>query len=315
MRDYIIRRVLLMFPTLIGVTLAVFMLMHLAPGDVVMAKLVEDYVPQEYIDRMRAELGLDKPLHEQYLFWVSNVVRGELGTSLWSGTPVRDELAKRIPVSAELAALAMLVSVSIALPVGVLSAIRQDTGADYVGRFLSIGALSAPNFWLGTLILVLPAIWFGWAPPVRFVPLFQDPWTNLQQMLPAAVAMGAHSSAVVMRMSRSTLLEVLRQDYIRTAWAKGLSERVVIIRHALKNALIPVVTIWGTQLSHLLGGAVVMETIFSLPGVGLAVFQAIEHRDFVQLQGTVLFIAGVFVVMNLLVDLAYSWLDPRIRYS
>ena len=315
MRDYIIRRVLLMFPTLIGVTLAVFMLMHLAPGDVVMAKLVEDYVPQEYIDRMRAELGLDKPLHEQYLFWVSNVVRGELGTSLWSGTPVRDELAKRIPVSAELALLAMLVSVSIALPVGVLSAIRQDTGADYVGRFLSIGALSAPNFWLGTLILVLPAIWFGWAPPVRFVPLFQDPWTNLQQMLPAAVAMGAHSSAVVMRMSRSTLLEVLRQDYIRTAWAKGLSERVVIIRHALKNALIPVVTIWGTQLSHLLGGAVVMETIFSLPGVGLAVFQAIEHRDFVQLQGTVLFIAGVFVVMNLLVDLAYSWLDPRIRYS
>ena len=315
MRDYIIRRVLLMFPTLIGVTLAVFMLMHLAPGDVVMAKLVEDYVPQEYIDRMRAELGLDKPLHEQYLFWVSNVVRGELGTSLWSGTPVRDELAKRIPVSAELAALAMLVSVSIALPVGVLSAIRQDTGADYVGRFLSIGALSAPNFWLGTLILVLPAIWFGWAPPVRFVPLFQDPWTNLQQMLPAAVAMGAHSSAVVMRMSRSTLLEVLRQDYIRTAWAKGLSERVVIIRHALKNALIPVVTIWGSQLSHLLGGAVVMETIFSLPGVGLAVFQAIEHRDFVQLQGTVLFIAGVFVVMNLLVDLAYSWLDPRIRYS
>src|SRR3972149_5423352 len=315
MRDYIIRRVLLMFPTLIGVTLAVFMLMHLAPGDVVMAKLVEDYVPQEYIDRMRAELGLDKPLHEQYLFWVSNVVRGELGTSLWSGTPVRDELAKRIPVSAELAALAMFVSVSIALPVGVLSAIRQDTGADYVGRFLSIGALSAPNFWLGTLILVLPAIWFGWAPPVRFVPLFQDPWTNLQQMLPAAVAMGAHSSAVVMRMSRSTLLEVLRQDYIRTAWAKGLSERVVIIRHALKNALIPVVTIWGTQLSHLLGGAVVMETIFSLPGVGLAVFQAIEHRDFVQLQGTVLFIAGVFVVMNLLVDLAYSWLDPRIRYS
>lgn len=315
MRDYIIRRVLLMFPTLIGVTLAVFVLMHLAPGDVVMAKLAEDYVPQEHIQRMRAELGLDKPLHEQYLFWVSNVVRGELGTSLWSGTPVRDELAKRIPVSAELAMLAMLVSVSIALPVGVLSAIRQDTSADYVGRFLSIGALSAPNFWLGTLILVLPAIWFGWAPPVRFVPLFQDPWTNLQQMLPAAMAMGAHSSAVVMRMSRSTLLEVLRQDYIRTAWAKGLSERVVIIRHALKNALIPVVTIWGAQLSHLLGGAVVMETIFSLPGVGLAVFQAIDHRDFVQLQGTVLFIAGVFVAMNLLVDLAYAWLDPRIRYS
>ncbi|MBI2886512.1 MAG: ABC transporter permease [Chloroflexi bacterium] len=314
MREYIIRRVLLMFPTLFGVTLAVFILMHLAPGDVVMAKLSEDYVTQEHIDRMRAELGLDKPLYEQYLFWVTNVLRGDLGTSLWSATPVRDELARRIPVSAELAILSMAVSIAIALPLGVLSAIRQDTVADYVGRFLSISALSAPNFWLGTLILVLPAIWFGWAPPVRYVPLTQDPWMNLQQVLPAALALGAHSSAVVMRMSRSTLLEVLRQDYVRTAWAKGLSERVVVVRHALKNALIPVITIWGSQLSHLLGGTVVMETIFSLPGVGLATFQAIERRDFVQLQGNVLFIAGVFVVMNLLVDLTYSWLDPRIRY-
>lgn len=315
MKEYIIRRVLLMFPTLLGVTLAVFVLMHLAPGDVIMAKLAEDYVTPEHLQRMRAELGLDKPLHEQYLFWVTNVLRGDLGTSLWSSAPVRDELAKRIPVSAELAILAMLVSISLALPAGIISAIRQDTGADYIGRFVSISFLSAPNFWLGTLILVLPAIWFGWAPPVRYVPLTQDPMTNLQQVLPAALALGAHSSAVVMRMSRSALLEVLRQDYIRTAWAKGLSERIVVVRHALKNALIPVVTIWGSQLSHLLGGTVVMETIFSLPGVGLSTFQAIERRDFVQLQGNVLFIAGVFVVMNLVVDLLYSWLDPRIRYS
>lgn len=314
MKEYIIRRVLLMFPTLLGVTLAVFVLMHLAPGDVIMAKLAEDYVTPEHLERMRAELGLDKPLHEQYGFWLANVVRGDLGTSLWSGAPVTEELMKRIPVSAELAILAMLVSISIALPLGVLSAVRQDTGADYLGRFASISFLSAPNFWLGTLILVLPAIWFGWAPPVRYVPLTQEPWMNLQQVLPAALALGAHSSAVVMRMSRSTLLEVLRQDYIRTAWAKGLNGQVVILRHALKNALIPVITIWGSQLSNLLGGTVVMETIFSLPGIGLSTFQAIERRDFVQLQGNVLFIAGVFVVMNLLVDLIYSWLDPRIRY-
>lgn len=314
MKEYIIRRVLLMFPTLLGVTLAVFVLMHLAPGDVIMAKLAEDYVTPEHLERMRAELGLDKPLHEQYVFWLANVVRGDLGTSLWSGAPVTEELMKRIPVSAELAIVAMLVSISIALPLGVLSAVRQDTGADYLGRFASISFLSAPNFWLGTLILVLPAIWFGWAPPVRYVPLTQEPWMNLQQVLPAALALGAHSSAVVMRMSRSTLLEVLRQDYIRTAWAKGLNGQVVIVRHALKNALIPVITIWGSQLSNLLGGTVVMETIFSLPGIGLSTFQAIERRDFVQLQGNVLFIAGVFVVMNLLVDLIYSWLDPRIRY-
>lgn len=314
MKEYIIRRVLLMFPTLLGVTLAVFVLMHLAPGDVIMAKLAEDYVTPEHLERMRAELGLDKPLHEQYVFWLANVARGDLGTSLWSGAPVIEELMKRIPVSAELAVVAMLVSISLALPLGVLSAVRQDTGGDYLGRFASISFLSAPNFWLGTLILVLPAIWFGWAPPVRYVPLTQEPWTNLQQVLPAALALGAHSSAVVMRMSRSTLLEVLRQDYIRTAWAKGLNGQVVIMRHALKNALIPVITIWGSQLSNLLGGTVVMETIFSLPGIGLSTFQAIERRDFVQLQGNVLFIAGVFVVMNLLVDLIYSWLDPRIRY-
>lgn len=315
MREYIIRRVLLMFPTLWAVTLAVFLLMHLAPGDVIMAKMAEDYVSAEQIARMRHELGLDKPLFLQYAHWMANVLQGDLGTSLWSGYPVRDELAKRIPVSAELAVLTLIVSMAISLPLGVLSAIRQDTKADYIGRFLSIAALSAPNFWLGTMIVVMPAFWFGWSPPVRYTPFWIDPWMNLQQVAPAAIALGAHSSAIVMRMSRSTLLEVLRQDYIRTAWAKGLGEPAIIVRHALKNAMIPVITIWGAQLSALLGGTVVMEVIFSLPGVGLSTFQAIDRRDFVQLQGNILFIASVLVVLNLLVDLAYAWFDPRIRYK
>lgn len=304
-----------MFPTLFLVTLGVFLLMNLAPGDVIMAKMAEDYVSPEQIQKMRVELGLDKPLMLQYFHWVGNVIRGDLGTSLWSGQPVASELARRLPVSAELAILTLMVSMSISLPLGVLSAIRQDTAADYIGRFLSILALSAPNFWLGTMAVVLPAFWFGWSPPVRYTAFWIDPLTNLQQVAPAAICLGAHSSAVVMRMSRSTLLEVLRQDYIRTAWAKGLGERVIIIRHALKNAMIPVITIWGGQLSALLGGTVIMETIFSLPGIGLSTFQSIDRRDFVQLQGNILFLSGVFVVMNLLVDLTYAWFDPRIRYK
>jgi peptide/nickel transport system permease protein len=316
MRDYIIRRTLLMFPTLFIVTLSVFLLINVAPGDAVMARIAEDtYSNPEHIQRMREELGLDKPLMQQYFHWFTNMLQGDLGTSLWSGLPVTEELFKRMPVSAELAVLTLTVSMAISLPLGVLSAIRQDTKADYIGRFLSILALSAPNFWLGTLAVVMPAFWFGWSPPVRYVSFWVDPIQNLQQVAPAALCLGAHSSAVVMRMSRSTLLEVLRQDYIRTAWAKGLSERVIIIRHALKNAMIPVITIWGGQLSALLGGTVVMETIFSLPGVGLSTFQSIDRRDYVQLQGNILFLSGVFVVMNLLVDLTYAWFDPRIRYK
>jgi len=316
MQAYIIRRLLLAIFVLWGVTLLVFSIMRLVPGDVVMMRLGEmGTIAPEQLAKLRADLGLDKPFHEQYITWISGVVRGDLGDSLWTGTSVRNELAKRIPVSAELAAMAIVLALSIAIPVGVISAIRQDTVLDYVGRLLAISGLSLPDFWLGTVMVMTLSLWFRWLPPIGYVPFFTDPLANLQQFAFPALILGFRLSATSMRMTRSTMLEVLRQDYIRTAWSKGLKERAVIYRHALKNAMIPVITIIGTQFSVLLGGTVIMETIFVLPGVGRLTLDSIFNRDYTQLQGNVLFLAGIMVTANLLVDLSYAWFDPRIRYQ
>lgn len=315
MREYVLRRILLMIPTLLGVTVLVFMLTHLVPGDVVMVMVGESaQFDPENVEKLRQQLGLDKSLPEQYSSWVGGVVRGDLGKSLWTGRPVSETIMERLPVTFELALLAIAISSLLAILVGVISAIRQDTPIDYIVRVMSIGGLSVPEFWIATLIIVFPAIWFNYLPPMRYTPIFVDPWANLQQFGIPAFTMGVRMSAGVMRMTRSQMLEVLRQDYIRTAWAKGLRERVVIYRHALKNALIPVITMMGTQFSSLMGGTVIVESIFSLPGVGRLMLDSIQVRDYTQLQGNVLFLAIVFLTMNLIVDLTYAWLDPRINY-
>jgi len=304
-----------MFPVLFGVSVMVFTLGHLMPGDVVMSMLAEaPSFNKQDVEKLRAQLGLDRPLHEQYLVWISGAVRGDLGKSLWKDRPVTDIILERLPVTLEVAVLAMVVSTFLAIVIGVISATRQDTPIDYIVRLLSIGGLSMPEFWIATLIVVFPAIWFGYMAPLHYAPILKDPWANLQQFALPAISLGVRMSAGVMRMTRSQMLEVLRQDYIRTAWSKGLRERAVIYRHALKNALIPVITIMGSQFGSLLGGTVIVESIFNLPGVGRLTLEAIQVRDLTQLQGNVLFLATGFLVINLLVDLSYAWLDPRIRY-
>ncbi|MCX6022393.1 MAG: ABC transporter permease [Chloroflexi bacterium] len=315
MREYIIKRVFLMIPSLFGVALVVFILIRLAPGDVIGAMMAEGgRFSEGDVLKLRQQLGLDRPLYEQFYMWIWGVMRLDLGTSLWTGQPVLTRILERFPITLELAALAVAVSSSMGVLVGVVSAIRQDTPLDYVLRFITMAALSIPSFWLGTITIVFPAIWWGYMPPITYIPLTQDPVENLRLMAVPAVILGAASSATLARMARSQLLEVLRQDYIRTAWSKGLRERTIIVRHALKNALIPVVTVLGSQVSHLMGGTVIMETIFSLPGLGRLLIESINARDVLQVQGSVLFMATIFLVVNLLVDMTYSLLDPRIRY-
>jgi peptide/nickel transport system permease protein len=264
---------------------------------------------------LRTQLGIDKPWPQQYWDWISGVLRGDWGTSFTTEEPVFSELMRRLPVTLELAIGTTIISLLIAIPVGVISATRQDTPIDYIARVTSIGGLSMPGFWLGTLLIVFPAIWWGYLPPLSYVPLLEDPWANFRQFIFPCLAMGAAFSATAARMTRSTMLEVLRQDYIRTAFAKGLRERRVVYQHALKNAMIPVVTIVGIDFGYLLGRTVIIESVFALPGIGSLTLRSIFQRDYPQIQGNVLFIAVAFVLINLLVDVLYAWLDPRIRYS
>jgi peptide/nickel transport system permease protein len=313
---YVAKRILLMVPSLFGVTVAVFVIMNLVPGDVVMARIAEaGSFEQEDVDRLRQELGLDRPMYQRYGSWLWGAVRGDLGDSLWTGTPVTKEIMSRLPITMEIALLAFTTSLLVALGVGVVSAIRQDSTIDYAARVVTIGGLSIPDFWLGTMLIVFPVVWWGYMPPLGYTPFFESPWDNLRQFAPPAIAIGVRSAAGTARLTRSSLLEVLRQDYIRTAWSKGLTERMVVYRHAMKNALIPVVTVLGSQISRLLGGTVIIETVFGLPGVGRLVIESITNRDYIQLQGVVAFLASVFLIVNLLVDLSYSVLDPRIRYQ
>ncbi len=314
MTRYLVRRLLLLAVTLFGVSVFVFGLIRLLPGDAI-TMLLQDYAYAENLDALRAKLGLDRPVYIQYWDWLSKVLRGDLGQSLRSRQPVVDELVRRLPITAELGILAMFVGLAISIPVGVLSAVKQDTLTDYVARGVAVAALAVPGFWLGTLVITFPSIWFRWTPPLQYTPLHVDPVKNLSHVIIPAAILGIGLSGTLMRLTRATMLEVLRQDYVRTAWAKGLAWRVVIFRHALKNALIPVVTVLGLQVSVLVGGSVVMEQIFVIPGMGRYLLEAIQYRDYPVVQALNLVFALVILLSNLVVDIVYAYLDSRIQYD
>jgi peptide/nickel transport system permease protein len=312
---YILRRLIATIPVLILVTFGAFALIRIIPGDLATLKLGADATPAE-IREYQERLGLTDPIPVQYVRWLGNTLRGDLGESQWEFRPVTEVVKDKFPVTMELAFLAIAVSTVIAIPFGIVSAVRQDSWLDQTLRFIAVLFLAIPVFWLGVLLITLPSIWFNWKPPLTgYVHLWEDPIANLQRMIWPALVIGASSAALVMRLMRSSLLEVLRQDYIRTAWAKGLQERSVIYRHALKGAMIPVITILGLQLSILLGGTVIAEQIFSLPGMGRSMLGAILQRDYELVQSYVFIFAVIYLLMNLLVDLVYGYLDPRIRYG
>ena len=313
LKRYLARRLLVAVPSLLIASAIVFMLPRLIPGDAVQLMLAETSYAKD-IDELRAKLGLDRPFHVQYVEWLGRAARGDLGESLWTRRPVLSELAQRLPVTGELALYATVSALLIALPIGVVAAARQDSLSDYVLRSLAILGLSVPNFWLATLLIVLPAIWWGWRPVTGFVEFRQDPVAHLAQILLPALILGIASGAALMRLTRGMLLEVLRQDYVRTAWAKGLTERAVVIKHGLRNAVIPVITLLGTQLPLILGGTVIIEQIFGLPGVSRFLFDAINQRDYPVIQGVNLLVVSTVVLVNLMVDALYAVLDPRIRY-
>ena len=315
MRQYVVRRVALAVPTLILVSIVVFSMMRLMPGDVVL-RMVEGQAYAPTVEALRKELGLDRPAHVQYVEWISGIVlRGDLGNSYWTRQPIVEEFVRRFPVTLELAALTILVSVVMGILVGIVSAVRQDTVADYVGRIGAILALSVPYFGLAVLVVVLPSIYFKWTPVWTYVSFTTDPLENLKIMLVPAAVFGITRAGPIMRITRSALLEVMRQDYIRTASSKGLPERVVVLRHALKNALIPVVTLVGLQMPLYIGGSVIIEAIFRLPGVGLFFFEALSRLDYLVVQSVNLIVAALVVGLNLVIDLTYAFLDPRIRYG
>ena len=316
MRTYIIRRVLLMIPTLFLLTVAVFMIVRALPGDVV-ETIVGQYTPLTKGDRdqVRHELGIDRPWYQQYGDFVGNAFKGDLGTSLVNQQPITKDLKRRIPVSVELGAMALFIGVVIAVPIGVLAAIRQDTIIDYFARSSAIALIAIPSFWLGTMVVVYPNIWWNWAPPIQYHSFFADPQANLYILIFPAAILGVGLSGAIMRLTRAEMLEVLRQDYVRTAWSKGLKERTVVMRHALRNTLIPVTTLIALQIPVLIGGTVVLEGIFSIPGMGAYLLSAASSKDYPVIQAVTLLVGIVVVVSNLAVDIAYAYLDPRIRYS
>ena len=333
MRAYLIRRLLLIIPTLFILSILVFLSVRFIPGDII------DYIQDsmEYlgtgVDREATErmLGLDVPAYVQYGRWIgvlpipdwftgesrfNGILQGTLGESLWGGPlPIEERIVGRLPVTIELGVMAIVIGLVIALPVGIYSAIRQDTAADYVGRSIAIIGMATPNFWLGIMVMLYPSIWLGWSPPLQLVSFTEDPLGNLAVFIVPSLILGTAAASSTMRMTRTMMLEVLRQDYIRTAWAKGLRERVVVIRHAIKNALIPVVTLIGMQLPLLIGGSVIMENIFNLPGLGRLLVIALSDRDYPVVSGVNLFFGTAVVGANLMIDLIYPYLDPRVRYT
>ncbi len=319
MRAYVIRRLLLIIPSLLLLTILVFLSVRFLPGDVIDAMLGRmEYDQPGTVDRAALErmLGLDVPGYVQYARWLGRIfLHGSLGESLMGRGAVEEQIIDRLPVTVELGLLAIVIGLVIALPVGIYSAIRQDTAADYAGRSVAIIGLATPNFWLGIMVMIYPAIWWGWSPPLELIPLSEDPLGNLRMFLIPSLILGTASAAAIMRLTRTMMLEVLRQDYIRTAWSKGLRERVVIIRHTIKNALIPVVTLIGLQLPILVGGSVIMENVFNLPGLGRLMLVALNDRDYPLISGINLFFASAVIVANLITDLFYAFLDPRVRYQ
>ena len=318
MSPYLTRRLLLILPTLFILSILVFLSVRFIPGDVIdiMASRMGSAGGEVDREALERKLGLDAPVYVQYGRWIGGILlRGTLGESLMGSWRIEERLFDRLPVTLELGVLAILIGLVIALPVGIYSAIRQDTAADYAGRSIAIIGLATPNFWLALMVVIYPAIWWGWSPQMELIPFTEDPLGNLGMFLIPSLIMGTASAAATMRMTRTMMLEVLRQDYIRTAWSKGLKERVVIIRHTIKNALIPVVSLIGLQLPLLVGGAVIMENIFNLPGIGRLLLKALEVRDYPVVSGVNLFFATGVVLFNLLIDLIYPYLDPRVRYE
>ncbi len=321
MRVYLIRRLLLIIPTLFILSILVFLSVRFIPGDaidLIMDRMVNvagggGAIDREAIERM---LGLDVPVYVQYGRWLGDILRhGTLGESLWGASSVEGEILDRLPVTLQLGIMAIVIGLLIALPVGIYSAVRQDTLADYAGRSIAILGLATPNFWLAIMVMLYPSIWWNWSPSMQLIPFSEDPLGNLGMFLIPSLILGTATAASTMRLTRTMMLEVLRQDYIRTAWAKGLKERVVVLGHALKNAFIPVVTLIGMELPLLVGGSVIMENIFNLPGLGRLFLNALQNRDYPIVSGVNLFFAAGVMLFNLLIDLIYPYLDPRVRYE
>ena len=320
MRSYIIRRFLLMIPTVFFVTVIIFTTLRLIPGSVV-DLMVDNYsagigsVTAAARQVIIHQLGMDVPIYEQYARWLGQIFHGNLGTAIWTQTPVSGAIKTRWPITFELGVLGIIMAELIALPIGIFSALRQNTWGDLVGRSFAILCIAVPSFWLATLVIVYPSIWWGYMPSLMLIKFTADPLGNLKMFIVPAIVLGMGMSGATMRMTRTMMLEVMRQDYIRTAWAKGLKERIVVIRHALRNALIPIVTITGQQLGVLVGGTVIIESIFGLPGMGQLIISSLNSRDYVTFEACLLLYSIVLVVLNLVIDLAYSYLDPRIHYN
>jgi peptide/nickel transport system permease protein len=306
-----------MIPTLLGVAILIFVLLRVVPGDVVEARYLaqgSQFVSQDLMNQERAKLGLDKPLWQQFTTWMAGLARLDFGVSMWTGAPISEEIKLRFALSLQLALMASCIATLLAIPLGIIAAVKQDTWVDYAVRVFSIAGLATPSFWLGILMILTMLVVFKWIPPMVFTPFWVDPWLNLQQLIWPALAVGYRYSAVGTRMMRSAMLEVLREDYIRTARAKGLWLKLILTRHALKNAILPVLTIISLEFAFLLGGLVVTEQVFNLNGLGMLFVEAISRRDYTLTQALVMLVATVFLLVNFFVDIAYALLDPRIRY-
>jgi len=317
MAYYILKRLLAIIPTLLGVAVLIFLLLRVVPGDVVEARYMGDggqFQSQDLMQIERKKLGLDQPLWKQFTTWMWGLAHLDFGLSMWTGSPITEEIKLRFALSLQLALMASTVAVLLAIPLGILAALKQDTWVDYAVRVFSIAGLAMPSFWLGILMILSMLIFFKWLPPMVFTPLWVNPWENLAQLIWPALAVGYRYSAVGTRMMRSTMLEVLREDYIRTARAKGLWLKLILTRHALKNAILPVLTIMSLEFAFLLGGLVVTEQVFNLNGLGMLFVEAIARRDYTLTQALVMLVATFFLIVNFVVDIAYAWLDPRIRY-
>src|SRR5688572_18741590 len=316
MLRYTINRLLLMIPTLLGVAVLVFLLLRMMPGDIVELRFLMEggQVSPEVLAQERARLGLDQPLWQQFIDWMTGLAVGDFGVSMWTGRPVWEEISSRLELSMQVAIMATILATLIAIPLGTLAALFKDTWIDRIIQVFAIAGLAVPSFWLGMLMILGLLLTFNWIPPLTFTPIYEDPWTNLSQLIWPAMAVGYRYSAVATRMTRSTILEVLQEDYIRTARAKGVFERLVVARHAMRNAMLPVVTVIGLEFAFLIGGLVVTEQVFNLNGIGKLFVETVTRADYTMVQALVMLVASFFILVNFLVDLLYAALDPRIRY-
>src|SRR2546428_8510713 len=316
MGKYVLKRFLLMIPTLLGVAVLIFFLMRVVPGDIVELRFSGEsaFAQKENLDNERARLGLDQPLWKQFVAWMSGIVRLDFGTSMWTGAPIIEEIRLRFALSLQLAIMATIIAVLLAIPLGGIGALKQDTWVDYAVRIISIAGLAMPSFWLGIVFILALLIVFKWLPPMVYTPFWLSPWQNMLQLIWPALAVGYRYSAVATRRTRSAMLEVLREDYIRTARAKGVWEKLSLSLHALKNAMLPVLTVIALEFAFLMGGLVVTEQVFNLNGLCILFVEAVAHRDYTLTQALVMLVAFVFIFVNFMVDLMYAWLDPRIRF-